>query len=49
MCGPMAAAGWREVDEVKSRLDGKLEMLDHLFASIKNSRPADASEIKMKG
>ena len=34
---------------MKSRLDGKLEMLDQLFASIKNSRPADASEIKMKG
>ncbi|KAK2192023.1 hypothetical protein NP493_40g01041 [Ridgeia piscesae] len=41
-------SSWREVDDVKSRLDGKLEMLDNLFASIKNSRPADASEIKMK-
>ena len=34
---------------MKSRLYGKLEMLDGLFSSIKNSRHADASEIKMKG
>ena len=38
--------GWREVESLTPRHEGKLELLDTLFASIKNARPADASEIK---
>lgn len=40
------ASGWREVDNVLPRSEGKVAVLDELFESIKNARPADASEIK---
>lgn len=42
------ASGWREVDNVLPRSEGKVAVLDELFESIKNARPADASEIKGK-
>lgn len=38
--------GWREIDGYKSREEGKLNLLEDLFHSIKSSRPADASELK---
>ena len=40
------SAGWREVDSLKPRPEGRLKLMDTLFANIKNSRPSDASAIK---
>lgn len=41
-----AAAGWRDADSQKPRLDGQVGELDDLFNQVCNSRPQHAAEIK---
>ena len=39
-------SSWREIETTLPRSHGKLQLLNDLFVNMKNSRPADASEIK---
>ena len=39
-------SSWRELNGAVARAEGKLKLMEDLFVNVKNSRPADAPEIK---
>ena len=42
----LLTSGWREVDDVTPRTDGKLKQLTQLFGNMKNSRSPDSAVIR---
>ena len=47
--GSKTSAGWREVDGIQSRLEGKVASLYTLYHQVKRSRPPETAEMKGRG